>query len=50
MNMAIKDKNLKSDKDFYRVVAFLEAKLTRKLSEVERDNLYEELINWLNNF
>lgn len=50
INTSIENKNLKSNKDFYRILAFLEAKLAKNLSDVERDNLYEELLDWLNKF
>ena len=46
----INGKYLKSNKEFYRIVAFLEARLSFKLTDIERDTLYRELVNWLNNF
>lgn len=36
--------------EFYRIIAFLEAYLTRKLNSEERDELYEKLSDWLKRF
>lgn len=46
----VKNKKLKFNKEFFRIVAFIEARLSDKLSDKQRDALYEELTNWLNEF
>ena len=45
---SIDGKKLKFNKEIFRIIAFMEAKLGSEHSERQLDNLYEELTNWLN--
>ncbi len=47
---SVKNKKIKFNKEFFRIIAFIEAQLGEELSDTQRDNLYDELINWLNDF
>ncbi len=50
MALSIDRKKILLGNEFYRIIAFIEAKLSEKLSDEERDNLYEEMISWLIEF
>ena len=47
---SIDGKKLKFNKEIFRIIAFMEAKLGSKYSEKQLDDLYEELTNWLIDF
>lgn len=47
---SLKGKKLNLNKEFYRILAFLEYSLSKKLNEQERDKLYEDLVSWLASF
>lgn len=48
--LTIKGKKINKSQEFFRIIAFLETRLEKKLTEKERDNLYMDLINWLEEF
>ncbi len=48
--LSIQGKMPRFNKEYYRILTFLEAKLANKLSDEDRDILFEELIKWLNEF
>lgn len=47
---SIKGKKLKLNKDAIRIIAFVEAKFSKKYSVHQMDALYEDLTNWLIEF
>jgi hypothetical protein len=45
---AINGKKLKLSMEFYQLIAYLEASLEKKMSEKERDELFEGMLKWFN--
>jgi len=50
LGLSINGQKQKFSSEFYRIVAFLEAYLSRKLSIEERDELFDRLACWLKGF
>jgi len=48
--LSLKNNKLKLTKELFRIIAFMEAKLSNKLKDAQRDALYDQLTNWLNEF